>query len=223
MIRLRGFAASARQVLLLSLLLGIASPVEAQSRFEIGGGVTWTGGYDAGGTDAELSRPPSGSTPLTLFSTSSRMDGSAGAVARLAFFVRPRLVAEGFAEYSRPTLRTAIANDVENATGTEATLAVASIVIGGSVRYSFGRGRLGRGRLAPFVSAGAGWLRQIDDEQTSVMTGAELHAGGGIIYGLSAHLRLRVDAGISSRDKSLAVEAKRRTLPIAGASLSYRF
>jgi hypothetical protein len=200
------------------MLLAVAPPVVAQPRFEIAGAVTWTGGYDAGGMDALLSRPSSGSAPLTLFATSSRMGAAAGALARAAWLVTPRLAVEALVEYSRPTLRTTVLNDFENATGTEATSVIASYLFGGSVRYAFGGAR-----LAPFVSGGAGWLRQLDGDQANTITGAEVHAGGGVTYGLTRRLTLRVDAGISSREKSVAFEQKRRAVPVASTSLSFRF
>jgi hypothetical protein len=207
-----GFAAA------LSLVLAVAAPASAQSRFEIGGGVTWTGGFDAGGVDArETPNPPTG-TPLTLFGTSSRVRSAPGAVARVAFYVTPRLAVEGLAAYSRPTLRTTILNDFEGATGTAADAVIVSYLFGGSVLYHFGDAR-----LVPFASGGAGWLRQLDDTQVNVVTGPEVHAGAGVKCRLSQHLHLRVDAGVSSREKSIAFESKRRTLPVVSASLAYRF
>jgi Outer membrane protein beta-barrel domain len=230
-LRLRRFAASTfaaaagtvdksapRVLLVLSVLL-IASPALAQSRFEIGAEATWTGGFDAGGLDAlETRNPSTGTTPLTLFGTSSRVKPAPGAAVRGAFYLTPRLAVEGFAEYTRATLQTTIVSDFEAATGTEAENTIASYLFGGSVRYHFGAAR-----LTPFVSAGAGWLRQLDEDRVTVVSGPELHAGGGVTYRLSPHFNLRVDAGVSSREKSIAFEEKRRTLPAVGASLVYRF
>jgi len=215
---LRCLAAAAPLGVLL-VILAIASPAGAQSRFEIAAGASWTGGFDAGGLDALESRNPSaGTTPLTLFRTSSDVEPAFGVAARAGFFVTPRFEVEALADYSRSTLRTRILDDFEGATGTEAVNTIVSFVFGGSALYHFGTGR-----FAPFVSAGAGYLRQLDDESTTVVTGTEVHGGGGIRYRLSRHMLLRADAGVSSRDKSIAFEDKRRTLPVAGVSLVYRF
>ena len=198
-------------------MLAAASPVLAQSRFEIGTAVTWTGGFDAGGLDAlETRNPSTGTAPLTLFGTSSRVEGAAGVAVRAAYVISARLAVEGLAEYSRPTLRTTIVDDFEGATGTDATIAISSYLFGGSVRYHFGGAR-----LAPFVSGGAGVLRQLDGDRASVETGTELHAGGGVMYRLSSHLGLRVDAGVSSRDKSIAFEDKRRTILVISGGVTY--
>jgi hypothetical protein len=109
-------------------------------------------------------------------------------------------------------------NDFEGATGADATVAISSYLFGGSVRYHFGGGRLG-----PFVSGGAGVLRQLDGDRATVVTGTELHAGGGVMYRLSPHLALRVDAGVSTRDKSIEFEGKRHTVPVIGGGVTFRF
>jgi hypothetical protein len=199
-------------------MLAAGTPALAQSRFEIGVSATWTGGFDAGGTDATLSRSAAGAAPLTLFGTSSEVQPAAGAIARVTFFATPRFAFEGSVEYSRPTLETTILDDFEQATGTQADIAISSYAFGGSVLYHFGGAR-----LVPFVSAGGAWLRQIDGDRVDLVTGAELHAGGGVKYRLSPHLGVRVDAWVSSREKSLSFEDKRRTLPMIAAGLAYRF
>jgi len=206
-------------LLFLMMLSALPVPARAQSRFEISGGVTWTGGFDAGGLDAlETRNPSTGTTPLTLFGTSSSVDAAPGVVARAAFFVTPRLAIEGLADFSRPVLRTTIVDDFEGATGTEADNRINSYLFGGSVLYYFGGAR-----LVPFVSGGAAWLRQLDEDRVTMITGTEVHAGGGVRYRLSHHFSLRVDAGVSSRDKVIAFEDKRRVLPLVGVSLAYRF
>jgi hypothetical protein len=201
-----------------ALLVMMAGPVAAQSRFEIGASATWTGGYDAGGTDALLTRPGSGSSPLTLFQTESRVDGAAGLRAQAAWFVTRQLAVEGTLEYSRPSLRTTILNDFEAATGSEAAVGIRAYLFGGAVLY-----HLGRSRIVPFVCAGAGGLRQLDDEARNVTTGTEVHAGGGVKYRLSTRMALRLDVGASARDKSVGFEVKRRVVPIGAAGITYRF
>jgi len=200
-------------------LLAMSDRAVAQSRFEIGAGAVWTGGFDAGGLDAlETRNPSTGTSPLTLFGTSSDVRPAIGATARAGLFVTPHVEIEGLAEYSRSTLRTAIVDDFEEATGTEAANTIVTFVFGGSVLYHFGSGR-----FVPFVSAGAGYVRQLDEDETISVTGTEVHGGGGIRYRLSRHLSLRADAGVSSRDKAIAFEEKRRVLPVFAAGITYRF
>jgi hypothetical protein len=206
-----------RYALFLLLAAVTAAPAAAQPRLELSGGVTWTGGFDAGGTDALLSRG-AGSAPLTLFSTSSRVEPAPGAVARATWFVTKRFGVEADAQFSRPMLRTTITDDFEQASGTEASNRLSSYLFGGSLVYRFGSGR-----VAPFALGGAGYLRQLDDEQATLVTGSEVHAGGGVLIGLATHFALRADAVASSRSKSLAFEEKRRVVPVLAASLAYRF
>ena len=217
MMRFRGRARLSAVVILLAL--AVAPSASAQARFEIGASLTWTGGFDAGGVDAlETRNPSTGTSPLTLFGTSSRVGSAAGARGHVAFFVTSRVAVEAAFEYSRPVLATAIVGDFENATGTEATNRISSYLAGGSVLYHFGTAR-----LVPFVSGGAAWSRQLDDDRVSEATGTEFHAGGGVKYRLSDHLDVRGEAAVSSRDKSLAFEDKRRTVPIVAAGAAFRF
>lgn len=202
----------------LVLLVAFASPAFGQSRFEVSAGATWTGGLDAGGTDAQLSRPSAGGTPLTLFRTSSRMAAAAGFAGRATFYFTRRFGVEGAVEFSRPRLRTTISDDFENATGTEADTAVSSYGFGGSLIYRFGEGR-----LVPFALAGAGRLRQLDADNVNLVTAMELHVGGGVMYRLADRFSVRGDAVVSSREKSLTFDRRRSTLPVLAVSLCYRF
>jgi hypothetical protein len=191
----------------------------AQSRFELGAGVSWTGGFDAGGSDALLTRnPATGSSPLALFDTSSRARPAAGIAAIVGFYLTPRFAVEAMADLSRPILRTTISSDFEGATGTTADSRLSSLVFGGSARYDFGESR-----LTPFAFAGAGWMRQLDEENVLLATGAELHGGGGVQYRLDRHFALRGQAGVSVREKSIAFVDKRRILPQVSGGVAYRW
>ena len=96
-----------------------------------------------------------------------------------------------------------------------------SYLAGGTLLYHFGRGA-----FVPFVSGGGGYLRELHEDNAVVLTGAEIHAGGGLQYwfGKGAHrFGLRVDAQVSSRSKSIGFEDKRRVLPVVGAGVTYLF
>jgi len=187
---------------------------------EIGAGGVWTRGYDAGSTIATLTRPGS-TTPLTLFAVNSRMLGAPGAVAHLGLFLSGRVSLEGALQYSRPILRARVTDDFESGADTDVDGVVVTYLAQGSLLYHFGGGR-----LVPFVSGGGGYLRQIDDENSDLVTGTELHAGGGLKFWFGSggrRLGLRIDAGVSSRNKSVAFEQKRRIVPAAGAGIAFQF
>jgi hypothetical protein len=231
---LRSFAASARQVRRLVIALMVAaSPAAASAQpvyigketphrgtVEIGAGGVWIGGYDAGNTQATLTRPGT-EIPLTLFAVESRMRSAPGAEAHLGIFLSRRVSLEGAFQYSRPILRAQVKSDFESAPDTDVEGVVVTYLARGSLLYHFGTGR-----FVPFVSGGGGYLRQIDDENADLVTGTEIHAGGGIKYWFGSggrRLGLRMAAVVSSRQKSVAFEQKRRMIPSVGAGLALQF
>jgi len=189
---------------------------------EIGGGVTWTAGYDAGSSDATESRnTTTGGSPLTLFTSSSRVPSVTGVGAQAGVYLTSRVSVEGVFQYSKPTLVTSLDDDFENAAPLEAEGGLASYLVGGSLLYHFGAGR-----VVPFVAGGASYLRQLDEANVDVLTGSEIHGGGGVKVWFSSggsRAGLRVDAQLSSRSKSAGFEDTRRILPVLGAGIVFVF
>ena len=227
-----GYAASAGQARLVALLIFTLVPAAASAQpyvgsdtphrgtWELGGGAVWTGGYDAGGANATLTRP-GGGTPLTLFAVTGRMLGAPGAGVKLGLYLGVRVSVEGTLDYSRPVLRGLVTGDFEGAPDTSVDGVVVTYLARGSLLYHFGRGR-----VVPFVSGGGGYLRQIDDANADVVTGSEIHTGGGLKYWLGTggrRLGFRIDGGLSARSKSVAFEQKRRIVPTLGVGLSFQF
>jgi hypothetical protein len=216
----------------MALVAGLPLAASAQPYFgargphrgtlEFGGGVTWTGGYDAGRVTATLTRnPATGTAPLTLFVVGGRLRPAAGAGVQLGVYLTRRVSAEATLQYSRPILRARVTNDFESAPDTAADAIVTSYLLGGSLLYHFGEGR-----FVPFVSGGGGYLRQLHEGGADVLTGTEIHAGGGLKYwlGTGAHrFGLRIDAQASARSKGVAFEQKRRLVPAVGAGIVYQF
>jgi len=204
------------------LLLAQAGSVARAGRFEISGAAIWTGGYDAGGQPAlETRNPSTGSSPLTLFTVDSRLVAAPGVEARLGLYLSRRLLVEGSLQFSRPVLRSHLAADFESAADTDAEATIASYTIAGSALYHFGRGR-----LRPFVKAGGGYVRELLEDNAAVVTGAEVHTGGGLRCALtkSAHpLWLRVDGAVSVREKAVAFDRKQKIVPQLAGGLSWRF
>jgi hypothetical protein len=198
----------------------IGNDTPRRGTVEIGGGVVWTRGYEAGSAVAEETRPGS-ALPLTLFAVSSRVLDAPGAGAQLGIYLGRRVSAEAAFQYSRPILRASVTSDFEAAPDTDADEKLTTYVVGGSLLYHFATGR-----FVPFVSGGGGYLRQLHEENSDLLTGTELHAGGGFKYwlGTGTHrFGLRVDAQASARSKSVAFEQKRRILPSVAAGLSFQF
>lgn len=188
---------------------------------ELGGGVVWWQGYDAGGRNAlETRNTNSGSGPVTLFEIDSQVLSATGMGAQIGVYLGRRISVEGVFRYSRPILRVRPASDFENADPVNIDAVVTTYVAGGSLLYHFGDGP-----VVPFVSGGAGYLRQLHEENAVAVTGSEIHGGGGvkIWFGSATRIGLRLDAEVSSRDKAVAFEEKRRIIPTVGAGVTVRF
>jgi Outer membrane protein beta-barrel domain len=198
----------------------IGSETPHRGTFEVGGGVVWTRGYEAGSAVAGETRPGS-ALPLTLFSVSGSVLDAPGAGAQLGIYLGRRVSVEAVFQYSRPILRAHVTDDFESAPDTDADEKLTTYVVGGSLLY-----HLGRGRFVPFVSGGGGYLRQLHEESSDLLTGTEIHAGGGFKYWLGTgphRFGLRVDAQASARSKTVAFEQKRRIVPSFAAGLAYQF
>ena len=198
----------------------LGSETPHRGSFELGGGVVWTRGYDAGSAIAEETRPGS-DLPLTLFAVSGSVLDTPGAGVQLGIYLGRRVSVEAAFQYSRPILRARVTSDFEDAPDTDADEKLTTYIIGGSLLYHFGTGR-----FVPFVSGGGGYLRQLHEENSDLLTGTEIHAGGGVKYwlGTGGHrVGLRVDAQASARSKSVAFEQKRRIVPSVAAGVTFLF
>jgi len=188
---------------------------------EVSGSASWTAGYDAGSRSAlETANSSTGAPPITLFTTDSELRPAVGVDARVGVYVGSRVSVEGSFQFSRPTLETRIADDFENADPITAKATTTSYLAGGSLLYHFGSGG-----VVPFVMGGAGYLRQLHEDNAEVVSGSEVHGGGGvkIWMGSARRFGLRIDAQVSSRSNSISFEEKRRILPTVAFGASYLF
>ena len=106
---------------------------------EIAGGVVWSGGYDAGTSQANRNVEPAGSsrTPLTLFDASGQLRPAVGFEARLGVYLSPRVVGRRRLQVTKPTLRVSLSNDFESAPNVDADEQVTQYVIDGTLVYQF--------------------------------------------------------------------------------------
>jgi hypothetical protein len=218
-----------RHCALVLLLLALPAAAAAQpyvgrsaphrGSFELSGGVVWTGGYDAGSAAAK--ETTAGTAPLTLFVLDGNVKSGPGAAIQVGVYLRQRVSAEAVFHYARPILQAHLTSDFESAADVDAESTVSSYLMGGSLLYHFGDGR-----IVPFVSGGGGYLRQLNENNADLLTGTEIHAGGGLKYwmGTGSHrLGLRLEALASARSKSVAFEQKRRIVPSVVAGISFLF
>jgi hypothetical protein len=197
--------------------IGTSAP--HRGSFEVGGGVVWTGGYDAGNADAK--ETTAGTAPLTLFVLDANVKSGPGAAVQIGVYLGQRVSVEAVFHYARPILQAHLTNDFESAAPVDAESTITSYLMGGSLLYHFGDGR-----IVPFVSGGVGYLRQLNENNADLLTGTEVHAGGGLKYwmGTGTHrIGLRLEAQGSARSKAVAFEQKRRIVPSVVAGIAYLF
>jgi hypothetical protein len=188
---------------------------------EVGGGGVFVSGFDMGSSTADLTT----STPtgrFDLFTTDSKVKSFPGVSARVGYYFSRTISVEGSMRYARPELTVDLADDAESAANVTATEKASHYVFGGSLIWDL----RDEGSAVPFVSGGAGYLRELHEGNQLVETGVEYHATAGLKYWLGSgehRLGLRFEAGLSAREKGLDNEDGRRVLPLFAAGLSYLF
>jgi hypothetical protein len=192
---------------------------------ELSGGVSWVQGFDLGNASAEQTRnPTTGSSPLVLFTSDTALDAATGAQVRLGVYLTRRISIEGGFQYSRPLLSARVFGDFEGADSATLSETLARYVVDGALVFHLPSFAGGRG--VPFVTGGAGYLRELHAGNELVETGTQYYAGGGVKLWFGQVRRrfgIRGDAGIAIRDGGFDFEEGQRTVPSASASLLYLF
>jgi hypothetical protein len=204
----------------------IGSDAPARGSWEVSGGATWAGGFDVDDQNATLTRNDPTQRDFDLFTIDGRLDPVAGLQARIGFYLSPAISLEAGLLYMQPTLALRLADDFESAADTTATETLNRYLFDGSLVFHFTGLSFNAGRAVPFVAGGAGYLRDLHEGNELLETGTEYHGGAGLKYWFGRGRRrfgLRVEAGFSSRDGGFDFGEKRRTVPVAGASVMYLF
>ncbi len=197
----------------------------ATSRVEVSAlGLVTTGG-DLGASEALLrgNTVPSGS-PVRLFQTDTRLAAMPSAEVRVGVRVARAWMVEGGVALGRPRIDVTLSNDLEGADDVTATTDLTHITFDGALVR-----RWQRGRTAPFVLAGAGYVRQLDAARTTVGTGQMYIAGGGVLYGLGGaaagawpRVSLRADIRLVGHRGGMALMDARPLGVGAGVGLTVR-
>lgn len=203
----------------------------ASPRLEIGGGVSWLGGYGLGSRDATLTgNSGTQGGQVVLFSADSEFGSGLGLDLQVGYWVTRRIVAQAGFAYGRPDLRTSISGDFEQAPPTVASDRMSQYILEGAVRVHFLDGGRSRRALSPYASAGIGYLRQLTSDAFVVETGTVYHVGGGIAWTLGSRPRgfgrvwgVRAGVRVSWRVGGVDIEDRTRTWPAAGGGLFVRF
>lgn len=191
---------------------------------ELGGGVMWGPGFETGTSTAQLTR--SGQAKFDLFTTDGEVSGFPGVHARLGAYLSRTVSIEAGVRFAKPQLAYLLSADAESADDETATDSISHYVFDGSVLFHFPRASFAGGRGVPFLSGGAGYVRELHEGNEVVETGNEIHFTGGVKYWFGARGRrmgLRAEAGFSSREKGFDKSEGRRTLPLALAGITVLF
>lgn len=224
------------QLLLTSIaLLSVTAGAEAQvypggnaprrGSFEAAGGGMFVPGFDMGSMTAELTR----STPtekFDLFQSDSEVSGFPGMFVRLGYYLADSLSVEGGFRYARPTLSVRLSGDAESAPDVTADETVSHYLFEGSALWHLRDLSFASGSAIPYVSGGAGYLRELHEGNQLVETGQEYHALAGINFWLGSgthRLGLRFEGGLSARKKGFDPDESLRMQPIVFAGVSYLF
>jgi len=202
----------------------VPAPMPARpARFEVGGGGIFVGGYDLGTSTAELTPNGGTSNSFTLFTTDNEVRPVFGLQARIGVLLSSALVVEAGLRFARPVYEVRASGDTEGAPATTIEDTMSQYVFDGSVVWTPGNPYR---RLSPFVFGGAGYLRELHEEDALVDDGFEYHAGAGVRWWFGEGARglgLRAEGGFSIRDGGFDFEDGMRLVPIASGTLVYRF
>jgi hypothetical protein len=169
-------------VVCVTLVAGLSvTPAAAQApsapngRLQAGVGVGWLGGSSFGEQPADLRTSTGGQ--YRLFESETDLGATASFELRVGFALTPRFAVEGRVARSAPELSTAVSSDAEASGSFTISESIDQYVFDGGVAIRLDEFQaMG---LMPFVSAGAGYIRQLHEGDTLVEEGQLFYAGGG--------------------------------------------
>ena len=156
------------------------APSLRKHRFTIGGGLVWSGAYDIGDATADLrgNGPGASAPPVTLFTSDARVTSATSPELRIGFAMTRRVALEFSVSVTQPHIGVSIAGDTEAPSQHLPGETLEQYLFEGGATWQLPI-RVGS-RLAPFVSGGAAFLRQLHEDRTLAETGEVYHAGGGM-------------------------------------------
>lgn len=205
------------------------APAVARVELEVGGGLI--GGAGLGARDADLRANAQVPRPFRLFTAQSRFVRAPALLVRAAVPLGRSFGLEGGMTWGRPEIRTSLTADAEGAAPVASVERINQFVFDASLVWMLGTFRPGQ-RLVPFVSGGAGYLRQLHEGRTLVEHGQAYHVGGGIKYrlftrtgrrGLVRSAGLRGDARLQLLSGGIAFEEGPRPHAAISGSLFVGF
>jgi hypothetical protein len=152
------------------------------TRFEISGGLLMTGGTDFGSRVGALTANDPGDPDFALFKAATTLRKGTGVEGRLSVNLTKVVAVEGAFSWLRQTAETRVTADVEGVPDLTLTQKLDSYFIEGAAVVQVTSLAFDRGRGVPFVFAGGGYVRQLDDRRLLTGSGRVFDAGGGVKY-----------------------------------------
>jgi hypothetical protein len=193
----------------------------------VGGSLVWSGGYDIGDATAQLrgNGPGATATPFNWFASSSHVAGTFAPELHVGLSLTPTFAIDGGVAYSRPRVAFSISRDAETASQDLPGEELDEYQVGAAVTWQLPFALMRKApaglssRLAPFVTGGGAYLRQLHEDRGLAENGRVYYAGGGARYWLkggsggSRDLGVRADARFNLRTGGIDFENKTRTYP----------
>jgi hypothetical protein len=177
----------------------------------------------------EATETRSGGGRFTLFTSDSRLDAAAGVEGRLGVRLSETLQAEAAGSYTKPTLVARIGSDAEGIPDVTVPETITQFAVEGAILLDLSRFKVGT-RGVPFVSAGAGYNRQLHETATLIEHGIVYHIGGGANVALKVRpdralktFGLRLDARAIIRTGGIAFDNNSHAGASFGGTLFVRF
>lgn len=202
-----------------SLAAAQNAPELRAHRVTINAGVTSLGSYDVGDSTASLRGNGIGlTTPaFTLFSADARLSSATAPELRVGMSLTRRLTIEAGATLGHPGIGVSISGDAEAASQELPGEELEQFLFDGALNWQL---PIPMGpRLAPYVTGGGGYLRQLHEDRTLAETGQVYYAGGGARFWLrgghstTRPVGLRGEFRINLRRRGIDFEDKMRRYP----------
>jgi len=200
------------------------TPASLPGHIEVAIAGEWSGALSFSSLDA-LETDRNGQ-PYRLFATESELRPTLGVGAKLGIVLTNRFQIETALSFSSPELVVSIASDVENAED----VSIAETIRQLHVQVGLVANLTASSRNIPFVTAGAGYLRELHEGQTLAVDGRSLFLGGGLKHVLKSDpdsslkgAGVRVDGRVVLRREGVAFDDSWRLAPGLSAALFLRF
>jgi hypothetical protein len=208
--------------IVLAVLVAAAAPASAQSggsagAIDVAVGALYMNRSPLASGDAKETTPTGGS--FSLFSTSTTLAAMTGGELQMGVHMSRHLELFGAASFGSRQLRIEATNDKENAAAVTASERLQQFTFTGGALWF-----LGGSRVAPFLSAEAGQLRELHEDKTFVESGLVYMAGGGVsmLFAERGSAGLRLAGRAVVRSKQFLLDT-RRVSPAVGLSVFVRF